>query len=144
MPFGKFRHPAQQYAVGTEDPAVGPGIEHSQEKKGDAQENHQEGAVHSEDPHKGIVAANNKITPGGCKQHRKCQVDHRDKSQGFPDPAGHGYRVDHQQVLYGSQRTGRGTEDPSEKEGKQQGQKKKEQRRDGDGISGSKMERATF
>ncbi len=56
-----------KHTIGTEDPAVGPGIEHAQQEKGDPQEDHQERSIHAEDPHKGIVAADNKITAGGCK-----------------------------------------------------------------------------
>jgi len=136
VPFGDFGGPFEEHAVGAQKPAVRPGDEQAHEEEGDAQDGHQVGGIHAEDPHEGIVAADEEVGAGGGKKDGQGQIDIGDDSQGMPQPGGHGKGPDDHQVLDGPQGTGAATEDPSEEKGEDQGQQEKEQHGHGDGVGG--------
>ena len=123
----EFRHPAQQYTIGTKKAAIWPGHKQSEKQETYSQSDHQKWSIHTEDTNKWVIAANNKICAGGSVKHSQPQIEVWNHPEAPLNCNWKLYRFMNYNILNCTQGASTGAESPSGKERKYKGYDKKQQ-----------------
>ena len=127
MPFAQPRQPVEQDAVGTAEPAVGPGDHDAEQQDQATQRQHQEPAILAEDGDKGIVFADQEAAAQGDREHGQAKIGVGQDAEDAFNGLGHLHRPHGDHLLDGAERADGGAEDPPEEQGEEQGQGKEDQ-----------------